>query len=181
MALSLSCPCGARFEVEETFAGQAVTCPDCQRSLKAPAAGRRVLQTSGLAIASLVLALVGAFTVVGTVAAVVCGVLALVGIARHRDRLAGVGLATLGIVLGLAFTGLTVFAYSTNELFGVTEQVRSRVLESRIDYTGPLEVVREDHGFAVTRPSAKWGVAKADLLAEVAGGADFLMVNASRD
>src|SRR5262245_34612351 len=124
MALSLSCPCGARFEVEETFAGQAVACPDCQRSLRAPAPGRVVRRTSGLAIASVALALMGAFTVVGTVVAVLLGLAALVAIARRRDRLAGAGFAVLGIVLGVAFTGLTLFAFSTQELFGVTEPLR---------------------------------------------------------
>src|SRR5262245_31500652 len=117
MPLSLSCRCGAQFEVEETLAGQAVTCPECQRSLKAPGLRRGPVATSGLAIASLVLALVGAFTLVGTLAAIVCGVLAIVQVSRHRDRLAGLGFATFGIILGVAFTTLTLFAVSRGELF----------------------------------------------------------------
>ena len=124
MALTLSCSCGANFEVEDTFAGQTVSCPECQASLKAPAVVRGPLRTSGLAVASMVLALVGAFTFVGTLAAVLCGLAALVSIGRSGGRRAGVGFALFGVVAGVLFTGLTLFAYSTGELFGVGDQVR---------------------------------------------------------
>src|SRR5207302_8262451 len=102
MTLSLTCTCGARLEIDDKFAGQPINCPDCQRALQAPAAkeatGRR---TSGLALASILLALIGAFTVVGTLAAVVLGVLALLQIAGKPDRLAGKGYALAGILLGV--------------------------------------------------------------------------------
>src|SRR5689334_20533062 len=117
MALTLSCPCGATFEVAESFAGQTVHCPECQAALRAPAPSRGPLRTSGWAIASLVLALIGAFTVLGTVVAVLCGLVALVSVGRSGGRLAGAGLAVFGIILGTLFTGLTLFAYSTGELF----------------------------------------------------------------
>ena len=105
MALSLSCACGAAFEVEDTFAGQSHRLPRLCPALKVPPLRPPRLRTSGYALASVVLALVGAFTVVGTAVAAVLGVVALVSIARHRDRLSGAGYAVLGIVLG---TGLTV-------------------------------------------------------------------------
>src|SRR5262245_10948275 len=143
MPLSLSCRCGAQFEVEETLAGQVVTCPECQRSLRAPSLRRGPVYTSGLAIASLVLALVGAFTLVGTLAAIVSGLLAIIQISRHRDRLAGIGFAAFGITLAVVFTTLTLFAVSRGELFGVGDQVRVRVLGSRLEYNEPLELVRE--------------------------------------
>src|ERR1700680_726121 len=106
MPLSLTCDCGARFEVEDTLAGQTVACPECQAPLKAPGGQLPPLRTSTLALASVVCALVGAFTLVGTVAAVVLGVVAVVGILRQRDRLAGLGFAVFGIVAGVLFTGL---------------------------------------------------------------------------
>src|SRR4051812_13283476 len=56
MALSLTCACGARFEVEDTLAGQEVSCPECQQPLKAPALQRVPLRTSGFALASAQLA-----------------------------------------------------------------------------------------------------------------------------
>jgi hypothetical protein len=181
MALTLSCSCGAHFEVEDTFAGQSVSCPECHASLKAPALRPGPLRTSGLAIASVVLALVGAFTFVGTLAAVLCGLAALVSIGRSGGRRAGVGFALFGIIAGVLFTALTLFAYSTGELFGVGDQIRERRLGGMVDYTGPLEIVRADPGFKVTRPSEKWGVAKPELAREFQNTSPLLLVNAARD
>jgi DNA-directed RNA polymerase subunit RPC12/RpoP len=53
MGLSLSCTCGARFEVEDTVAGQSVACPECQQAIKVlPVRAARV-RTSGYALASM--------------------------------------------------------------------------------------------------------------------------------
>src|SRR5262245_61562674 len=98
MALSLTCSCSAHFEVEDTLAGQVVVCPECQASLKAPTLDRKPLRTSGLALASVILALIGAFTILFTLLAVLLGVAALVSISRNRERLAGSGYAVFGIV-----------------------------------------------------------------------------------
>jgi hypothetical protein len=181
MALTLSCSCGANFDVEDTFAGQTVSCPECHASLKAPVLRPGPLRTSGLAVASMVLALVGAFTLVGTLAAVLCGLAALVSIGRSGGRRAGVGFALFGIIAGVLFTGLTLFAYSTGELFGVGDQMRERMLGGRVEYSGPLEIVRPDPGFKITRPSEKWGVAKADLSREFQNTSSLLLVNAAKD
>ena len=159
MALSLTCDCGARFEVEDTLAGQTVACPECQEPIKAPAAQRPPLRTSALALASCVCALVGAFTVVGTIAAVVLGVVAVVSILRHRDRLAGLAFASFGIVAGVLFTGLTVLAFSKVEAFGMGNWARAQALAPIVDDTGPMEVTRA--GYAITRPSETWGVLTA--------------------
>jgi hypothetical protein len=182
MSLSLHCSCGADFEVEDTLAGQAVACPECQAALRAPPLVRGPLRTSGLAIASLVLALVGALTVVGTLAAVFCGVLALGQIRGRRDELTGAGLAVLGIAVGSVFTALTLFACFSGELFGIDGQLRGRMLAGQVDYPLALEVVDQANGFEIVRPSEKWGVAKQPLLAEKAEeDAVLLLVNASRD
>jgi hypothetical protein len=152
----LTCACGARFEVDDSYAGQEVRCPDCQQPVKVPARDKAPLRTSGYALASVVLALVGAFTP-ATLLAVALGIAGLVSIARHRDRLTGTGFAVFGIVLGLVFAALTLFAASTDELFGLGGFLRERTLSQRIDTSGPLEVVDGDDGFAITRPSEKWG------------------------
>ncbi len=120
----LTCACGARFEVDDTLAGQEVLCPECQQPIKAPALDRPPQVTSGWALASVVLALVGAFTVLGTVLAAVLGFYALLHIARNRQRVSGAGLAVFGICLGVLFTGLTVFALTTSDLFGLESLVR---------------------------------------------------------
>jgi hypothetical protein len=153
----LTCACGARFEVDDTLAGQEVLCPECQQPLKAPALERPPQVTSAWALASVVLALVGAFTVVGTIAAVVCGGIALGSIARNRQRVTGAGFAVFGICLGVLFTGLTGFALSTTDLLGLDAWVRERNMTEQVDTSGPMEVVLGAKGFAITRPTEKWG------------------------
>jgi hypothetical protein len=185
MALSLTCDCGARFDVEDTLAGQEVSCPECGQPLKAPALQALPVQTSALAIASAVLALAGAFTVVGTLAAVVLGAMALVSIARHRDRLAGAGLAIFGIVAGCVLTPLMVLALTTSELFGLGGWLREKTMADQIDTSGPLEVVSAQ-GFAITRPSEKWGQATGNtlddpVLAGLQKDRDLLLVQPARN
>lgn len=153
----LTCACGARFEVDDALAGQEVLCPECQQPVKAPDAERLPRLTSGWALASVLLALVGAFTVVGTVVAVLFGLIALVSISRHRDRVTGTGFAVLGICLGVLFTVLTVVALNANNMFGLESWLRERTLAQKIDTSGPLEIVRAIQGFAITRPTETWG------------------------
>jgi hypothetical protein len=180
MALSLACSCGAGFEVAETLAGQVVRCPECQRSVQVPAREARPLRTSGYAVASVVLALVGAFTVFLTAAAVVLGLLALVSIARNRRQVAGSGYALFGIVAGLAFTALTLVALSRGELFGAGG-VREWFLAGQLDYSGPLEIQRAADGFAITRPSEHWGVSRGRLAEDLADGGSLMLANLTRD
>jgi len=180
MALSLSCTCGARFDVEDTFAGQLVSCPECQASVQAPILGRAPIRTSGLALASVILAMVGAFTVLFSLVAVLLGACALLAIARNRDRLAGTAYATFGIVAGIAFTVLGLFLYSNLELLPVDGYVEAGIYSSMVDYGGDREVTRNDKGFAITRPSAKWGVAKKPLLDQFGARCDLMLVNPHR-
>ncbi len=155
MALSLICACGARFEVEDTLAGQDVSCPECQQALKAPALRQPTLRTSDLALASAVFALVGAFTLVGTVIAVILGSLALVRIRR----------TIFGIAGGSVFTLLTFLALSSSELFGLGGRLRSNMLADRVNTSGELTHT-DDSGFSITRPSREWGVAAVDDLGD---------------
>src|SRR5262245_37908739 len=82
MTLSIKCACGVPLEFDDSFAGKQINCPDCQRPLTIPQANQATARTCGFALASLLLALVGAFTLVGTVAAVVLGAVALVRMRR---------------------------------------------------------------------------------------------------
>ncbi len=178
MSVSLACTCGARFEVEDTYAGQAVECPECQGSVLAPRIGQAVQRTSGLAIASVLLALIGAFTVLFTLIAVFVGGCALVSIARHRDRLAGKGYAIFGIVAGLVFTGLSLFLYSNLELLPIDGFMEGGMLSSQIEYPAELEISRPTKHFAVTRPNKKWGVARQSLIRQLGSESDLLLANA---
>src|SRR6516164_7782191 len=111
MPISVTCQCGARLEIDEKFLGKEVLCPDCQRPLptKAPVVPPPLdlpdyRRTSGLAVLSLTLALVGAFTIVGTLAAIVVGVFALRELGSKSGKLGGVGYARAGIIVGAVFT-----------------------------------------------------------------------------
>jgi hypothetical protein len=185
MPLSLTCSCGARLEIDDRFAGQVINCPDCQQPL--PTFQRDATpprRTSGFALASFVLALVGAFTVIGTLLAVALGGYALVDIRRRGDQLSGRGYAIAGIVLGVALTALSLFAYFSIELFGLDGLLREPQWAGKLDYSGPLEVIRSKDGFALTRPSEKWGlyhdplppVQFAEWLSE-----ELLLVNVAED
>jgi hypothetical protein len=163
MPFSLTCTCGARLEIDDKFAGQAIICPDCQKPLPPHEPDSASRRTSGLALASIILALAGAFTIVGTVAAVLVGALALFHVSRDPGRLAGKGLAVAGMVLGAIMTAGTLFALSSVELFGLTALVAEAAWGDKLDYDGPLEVLRSQEGFAIKRPSKHWGVYKPPL------------------
>ncbi len=180
MALSLTCSCGAQFEVADTFAGQTITCPDCQQSVKVPTLQKGAVRTSGYALASTVLSLIGAFTIVLTVVAVVLGLIALRSIARHRRQVTGAGYAVFGIVTGLAFTGLTVVALSRGELIGM-DRLREQLRAGQVDYTGPMEIVRAQDGFAISRPSPRWGVSRGQLAEHLLEEGDLLLANLAKD
>jgi hypothetical protein len=158
MPFALTCECGARLEIDDKFAGQIINCPDCQRALQTPTATATGRRTSGLALASLILALVGAFTVVGTLAAVALGVAALLYISAKPDRLAGRGFALAGVALGVLLTCSTLFVISSVELFGLASMLREDSWAGKLQFDGPLEVKRIKEGFAMKRPSEKWGV-----------------------
>ena len=176
MSLSLTCACGARFEVTETLAGQSVACPECQQSLTVPVPNRTRLRTSGYALASVVAALVGMFTIVFTAAAVILGLIGLVSISRNRDRVTGAGYAVFGIVLGLVFTAMTLFAVTREEIF---EHVREKIRAGEADYSGPMEIVRERDGYAITRPTPRWGISRDS--ADDAANNGLILVDIGKD
>lgn len=185
MPVPITCSCGARFDADDALAGQEATCPECQAPVAVPGADRPPPLTSLLALASATLALVGAFTVVGSTLAAVLGVAALVSISRNRDRLAGTGLAAFGLIAGVAFTTLTLFALGSGELFGLGSLTHMSQLAEEVDTSGPLEVTVPEKGFAMTRPSAKWGRARNDsvddnVAEQLFDDPDLLLVHPTR-
>jgi hypothetical protein len=153
----LTCACGTRFEVDDSLAGQEVLCPECQQPLRAPPAERPPQVTSAWALASVLLALIGAFTLIGPIAAIGTGIIALIAISRSQKRLAGSGFAIVGIFLGILFTALTIVVLNVNDLFGLETWFRKRSMTAKVDTSGPMEIVEGGKGFALTRPNEKWG------------------------
>src|SRR5262245_38061771 len=142
MPISVTCQCGAKLEIDEKFLGKEIPCPDCNRPLptKPPVAAVApppldlpdYRRTSGLAVLSLTLALVGAFTIVGTIAAIVVGVLALKEIAGKSGKLDGVNFARAGIVVGAVFTFVTIAILISPTAFGIDIILRQAALGSRL-------------------------------------------------
>lgn len=169
MPLPLICTCGARFRVDETFAEREVICPECRTHLHAPPAGDPVVRVSKLALLSFVLALVGAFTVVGTALAAVLGLAACARILGNPHR-AGLPYAVAGVVLGVALTAGTLAALSGDYLRGLRTFYREALLADQLEPTADLEVRRGDKGFLIRRPDAAWGVARQSKIDD-----DFVM------
>ncbi len=118
------------------------------------------MRTSNFALASFLLAIVGAFTVVGTVAAVVLGLIGVASILRDRERLGGLGFAVTGIVLGGAFTALTLFSLSRLEFFGAAMRRSQMIgqLDKSVDPNKDVDV--SEGGFRITKPMTWWRAGK---------------------
>ena len=178
MTLSLTCTCGARLEIDEKFAGQTITCPDCQKPLRAP--GRDQNQpVSGLALASLVLALAGAFTIVGSFIAVVLGFIGLREINSNPESVGGRSLAKAGIGLGIGLGFISLLGLLTPGFFGLAGLLREVEWAGKVDYAGALKVAGK--GFTLTRPSGTWGLLRKNPAAGSTAQEDLVLVSVRED
>jgi hypothetical protein len=151
----LTCDCGACFEVRDAQPGQPVSCPECHHPVKVSARVALPPRTSGLALASLTLALVGAFTIVGTLAAILVGLLAFVHVLHQPDRFKGLGLASAGIALGALFTALTVgFVWSGG--LGLAGKMREVSMASLLDPNANPNDDLKYRDCSLTLPSDEW-------------------------
>ena len=113
MATAFTCPhCQKQMQVEDHLAGQQVSCPSCSQTLTAPGSpptappGTLHATTlrerrAGLAIASLVLGIVGFCTVgIAGIVGVILGIVALVKASNEPQVDRGRGFAIAGIVTG---------------------------------------------------------------------------------
>jgi hypothetical protein len=180
MAISCTCVCGARLEIDDAFAGKPVPCPDCQRPLNTrvekPRGAAGDLPVSGLALASLTLALVGGFIPPLPLVAIALGYLALRQIARAPDNVGGVNFARAGMILGGAFTLVSLGALLSGECLGIDSLLREFRSAADLDYNAtsggfytasagnnfdPIGIRRPSRAWGKLRPSAKTGT---DLL-----------------
>lgn len=165
MPLSVTCQCGSRLDIDEKFLGKEILCPDCQRPLptKAPVAPPPLelpshKRTSLLSIASLTVAVVGAFTILGSIAAIALGVLALVQIKRSPHKYTGVGLARGGIIVG-AVTFWITLAWFIYPFAGIDAYARWMIYGPRTVVT-PGEFIEGNAQFrdnvSIKKPNADW-------------------------
>ncbi len=185
MTIPLICDCGARLEVDDTFAGRTINCPDCQRALAVPKPEPPGLKTSGFALASFTLALVGAFTVIGGLAAVALGWLGLRDVTQHPEQVSGRRYALAGMAVGAAGTLLTLIALFWAEMLGLNNLAGKLQWAGKLDYSGEEEIVRTTERFKIKRPSPRWGVYKPPSSQAGAqlpdGWDDLILVNVEED
>ena len=164
MPVAVTCQCGSKLEIDEKFLGKEIPCPDCQRALPTTAPPTpppldlpEYHRTSGLAILSLGLAIVGAFTILGSLLAVAAGILALKQIKQMPHKYEGVGIARAGIIVGGVMTVITLLALFSPSIL-VDSYFREIVYGPRLHY--PAAIAINDRGDLVSlkRPSSDWGV-----------------------
>lgn len=154
MPTALSCDCGARFEADAPAAGAGVPCPECGTTcwITAPATPR----TSLFALFSLVLALMGAATFIGSLLAVSGGLVALIRIGRRPDRLGGRAFATTAVVLGLIGGALSGWVVVNREHVLQVSWLRQRVVAALADPDAAWPAATRDGGCLLPRPSPDW-------------------------
>lgn len=165
MSLSITCACGSRLEIDESFVGKTVPCPDCNRPLLLPApAPQRQPRVSGLALTSLVVALIGAFTLVGGLVAVALGYFAQRRIEREPGRFGGLNYARAGMAVGAGGTLLTLVMMISPTLFPLEHLLREFEWAGALDYSwqtqNPAQVSYKgttDFSLFLTPPSRRWG------------------------
>jgi len=152
--------CGHSFSVDQAQAGQWLPCPQCSTLVQPPpppmAVGQGSLaQNSGLAIASMVLGIVGIVTcyfgVVFGLVAIILGIVALTEISKSEGRLTGKGFAIAGIVTGgVPFLVAAVFAMLLLPALGQARSVgREAVCKSNLAQIGKglMVYAGENNGF----------------------------------
>jgi hypothetical protein len=185
MSLPLTCDCGARFDVDDLLAGKEVACPECGQAVAAPARAAAVRRLSLWAVASAVLVLIGAFTVIGTLAGVLVGLWALVVIRRQQGRLTGSRLALASIAGGVVLSLVTSTILARPDLMPLAGWLRQRSLGGQIDSSGTLQMVSRSGDVVIDRPSREWGRARNDqtndpVVGELQQKLDLLLVNVRR-
>lgn len=119
----------------ESIPDAAAQCPQCQSDLTAAAPPLAVVPTSGKAVASLVLGLLGFLGITG-ILALVLGALARRDIARSQGGVTGKGVATVGMVLG--GLGLALFLLAA---VAIPNLLRSRMAAGESAVVGNLRTI----------------------------------------
>jgi hypothetical protein len=179
MAISLTCVCGAVLEIDDKFKGQKLPCPDCNRLLDTNPPPAPPKTTSGWALAALVLPLVGALTLVGPIAGMVCGAIGLRQM-RRDPSVGGQRFAQAGIAVGGVFTLLSIFALFGGEFFNIDGFLRvflySRdLLTPREAHIRGTPTNQESVTFALTLTDRRgWGIVPVKNTED---GVDLTLIN----
>jgi Domain of unknown function (DUF4190) len=160
MPISVTCDCGARLEIDEKFLGKDIPCPDCGKPLPTrppptppPLELPDNRRTSGLAVASLAVGLVGMFTFVGSLAAIALGIVAMRLISQSK-KLDGINFARAGVAVGGVGILLTILILFTP--LGLDEFLREFSYLGRISYSAN-DIEGRGGDIRIARPTAgRW-------------------------
>ena len=181
MPIALTCVCGARFEIDDSYAGQDWTCPDCSAPVRAPRKTNTAPRPSWLALFAAALVLVGSFTVVGSLAAAVLGTVALYRIRALGGQLGGGRIALAAIAGGLLLSVATVVLWARPGSFPVALWLRYEwFYAGQVEMGGSLEALGSDA--SLKRPSKLWGRAVRGrtthpVMSDTQKGRDLLLAN----
>jgi len=183
MPISLTCSCGAKLEIDDKFAGQTIPCPDCNKPLNTtPEPEAKLLPINGLAVTSLILALAGGFTILGPLAAIPVGLLAIRQIGRDPDKIGGLNVARAGIIAGGVLTFVTLIMLIGGVTLGADSLLREWRFGTGVDYktedggTFKITTLNGDRDLSIKRPSTSWGKMKT-----VSADKDLLTLVSLRD
>ncbi|MBY0232237.1 MAG: hypothetical protein K2W96_23405 [Gemmataceae bacterium] len=180
MPIALTCDCGARFEIEDSYAGRDWPCPDCGAPVRAPVKANASPRPSLLALLAAGLALAGAFTLVGSVAAAILGLVAWLQVRASKGQVAGGRIALAALAGGVMLTVATFFVWRSPAMFPLGLWLRRQAFAGQLDASGPLDAVGADT--SLKRPSKSWaravrGRTTHPVLGDVQKGRDVLLVN----
>src|SRR5262245_22290120 len=157
MPLSITCDCGARFDVDDLLVDQEVPCPECTEPVKVT--GQAAAPRNSLwALAALVIALVGGLVPGGGLLAMLVGLIALLAILRRRKHLTGTWIALTAIGLGFFGSAVTAALLIKPDLLPVGDWLRERALAGQFDSSGEMVVATKTSEATLTRPNRDWGV-----------------------
>jgi DNA-directed RNA polymerase subunit RPC12/RpoP len=170
MPIALVCGCGAKLEVDDTFAGRGITCPDCSSPLQVPRRAPTGPRPSWASLASACLLLFGAFSVAASLAAAGLAAFTLWQLRQQRGKLGGGKLALGVLITGVTLAVMTSAVWGSTRWLPLARWLREQSLAGQVDAGGPLEAQCSDGGSSLTRPSRDWARATRGQVGDPAVG-----------
>ncbi|MFO0879844.1 MAG: hypothetical protein U0840_21060 [Gemmataceae bacterium] len=156
MAVVCTCDCGARFEVADSPGDVPPCCPECGQPVTVAHQSGPEARLDWLALASVLLAITGACTVVGSLLGSLVGLAALLRIRTSKHPRRGASLALAGVGMGLGFAALSWMLLRSEASEGVAAWLRRVRLIGQVETTIPAQITSRDGLCQLPRPRGDW-------------------------